>query len=128
MRRHQHSSNRVERALGRTLVRQPPPAGMTERIMAGMQSDGVRVVATAKTDSWLRWPSLRITGAIAGCACAAALLLTVGLPFREANRKVDQVVLQGAELELAEVLHLAGNKWNQAREAALSPGRDEDYD
>ena len=54
--------------------------------------------------------------------------MTIRNPFRAVNRNAEQIVLQGVERDLAEVLHLAGNKWNQATEAALSPGLDEDYD
>ena len=128
MRRQQHSSSQVERALRRTLVRQPPPAGMTQRIMAGIRKDGIRAPARGASYRWLRRPSVRMAWAIAGCACAAALLFTVGVPVRDGNRNAEQIVLHGVERDLVEVLHLAGNKWNQAREAAFSPGLDEDND
>ena len=128
MRRRQHSSSHVELALRRTLVRQPPPADMTERIMAGIREDSVRVPAGGARYRWLPRPSMRLAWAVAGCACAAAWLFTVDLPVRDVNRNAERIVLQGVERDLAEVLHLAGNKWNQAREAAFSPGLDEDYD
>ena len=128
MRRHQHSSSQVEVALRRTLVRQPPPADMTERIMAGIREDSIRARSGDARYRWIPRPSFRMAWAIAGCACAAAWLFTADLPFRAVNRNAEQIVLQGVERDLVEVLHLAGNKWNQATEAAFSPGLDEDYD
>ena len=85
--------------------------------MAGIAEATAREAATkAGPFSWL---SPRIALALAGCACAAGVvLMTSGLPGRLAEDS-EQAALDGAAQELAEVLHMTGDKWNQARNAAF---------
>lgn len=126
--RRQHDSSLVESALRRNLVRPLAPVGFTEHVMAGIRDEGLHEPFKPKRAWRFSKPSFRMACALTCCACAAMLLFTLGLPTGREDRKAEQVALHGTERELAEVLQLAGNKWNQAREAAFSPRLDNDND
>ena len=124
--RRQHDDSLVESALRRNLVRSRVPVGFAERVMAGIREEGCRKAVKAG----LAFPrlSMRMSLALTGCAGLAMLLFSVGPPAEQNDQKAEPAALSGAARELAEVLHLASNKWNQAQAAALSPGLDNNND
>ena len=124
--RRQHDDSLVESALRRILVRPRVPVGFSERVMAGIREEGRR----ESVKPGLAFPrlSMRMSLALTGCAGLAMLLFSVGRPAEQIDQRAEPAALNGAARELAEVLHLASNKWNQAQEAALSPGLDNNND
>ncbi len=122
--RSQQDSSLVESVLRRSLVRRPAPVGFTDRVMAAIREER-RPRPLKRNLAWF-FPkiSFRMGFALTGCVCAAMVLFTLGLPTGREDRNAEQAALHGAERELAEVLQLAGNKWNQAQEAAFSPRMD----
>ena len=124
--RRQHDSSLVESALRRNLVRPQVPAGFAERVMAGIRDEGRR----KPVEREFAFPrlSFRTSLALTSCAGLAMLLFAVSRSAEPNAQRGQSVALNGAARELAEVLHLAGNKWNQAQEAALSPRLDNDND
>ena len=117
--RRQHDSSLVESALRRNLVRSEVPVGFAERVMAGIREEGRR----KPVKQGIAFPrlSMRTTLALTGCACLAMLIFTLGSPIERNTQRAEPLALDGAARELAEVLQLASNKWNQAQQAALSP-------
>ena len=115
---HRQDDERIlERALRRTLSREEAPDGFTGRVMAVISEATTRDAETKSGP--FRWLSPRLTLALAGGACAAGVfLMTSGLPGPPAEDS-EQAALDGAAQELAEVLHMTGDKWNQARDAAF---------
>lgn len=122
--RRPHDDSLVESALRRNLVRHPAPFGFTERVMGGIHEE--RRPKPLQTGLPFRRLSMRMGIGLTGCACLAMMLFTVGRPTDRNEHMAEQAALDVAALQLVDALQLAGNKWNQAQEAALSPGLEND--
>ena len=126
--RHQHDTRPVEAQLRRTLVREPAPPGLSSRVMAVVRHEGRQRPEARSPWLWPQRPSQRLVWAMGACTCALALFLAVSERSVPDRLNPAQIATAGAERDLAEVLQLAGSKWNQAREAAFPPGLDSDDD
>ena len=123
--RQQDDSAYVGAALRHSFARHPAPCGLATRVMAAVRSSGDDAVRPPARRRYLpRW-TLRSNWALASGAVAAALLLSLAGASWQARRSASRLAMEGAERELAEVLHLAGRNWNRAQEAALSPLRED---
>ena len=123
--RSQPDSDRLASELRRVLVRPQLPDGLTARVMSEIRREGSPRPAVSKRRwtfsgrfAWAGW-------ALAGCAAGAFVLFAVATPEWREGRRAEQPAMVGHERQLAEVLHLAGSKWNQAQRAAFPPPPDD---
>ncbi len=115
-------SGLLKAALGLVLGRRRAPASLRGRVMAAVRAERAGSPARREPGRTFAWLPRRANWAFGACAAAAvsALVLLV-VPSPQDRIDSEEVALQGAELELAEALQLAGHNWNRAQEAALSP-------
>ncbi len=127
--RRQRDRSYLEAALRQTLARRPVPTSLGERVLAEIRAEPHRGSARSDHARFHPWFTMRMTWAFATCtAMAVVVLLLVALPIRQDRGAEEAAAMEAAEIELAEVLQLAGHKWNTAREAALSPIQENDND
>ena len=119
-------SAHLEIKLRHTLQPQAVPHGMRDRVMARMHAETAQSVAgRSPSRSFLggllrrRMPRMLALG-----TCAAAILIVLVLPRWQERRQAELMAMRSAERDLAEVLQLAGSKWNLAQQAAFSPEQD----
>ena len=119
--RSQPDSTRLESDLRRVLARPPVPDGLGARVMSEIRREGLRGATAPRRGRSLPWRTPRARWALAGCAFAASALLSVAIPMWRENRGAERIAMEGHERQLAEVLWLAGSKWNEASRAAFPP-------
>ncbi len=112
----------LEDSLRLAFGRRQVPASLRNRVMAAVRAAGTDQPVRRTSARAFGWLPMRTSWGFGACAVMAlgALVWLVGPPGKD-QPDTEAVALDRAELELAEVLQLAGHKWNQAQEAALSP-------
>ena len=116
--RRQDDNAYLEAALRRSLPRRAAPSSLRARVLSEIRNE--RDLESERTLRG-RFP-WRMHWAIGTCATAAVVALVwLTLPLRQDPSDVDAVAMESADRQLAEVLQLAGSKWNRAQEIALSP-------
>lgn len=112
----------LDAALRQSLARRPAPPSLKAGVLSQIRRESHRDSQRTASDrfSWrLPW---RMHWAIGTCAAVAAVaLIWTTLPLWEEPSGRQPVAMGSPELQLAEVLQLAGSKWNRAQEIALSP-------
>ena len=121
--------NYLDAALRQTLARHSAPSSLKPRVLSQIRREiGRESRRTARNLVAWRFP-FRMHWAIGTCAATAAVaLIWATLPLREEPPIPPAVAMESVELQLAEVLQLAGSKWNRAQEIALSPIQEDGND
>lgn len=121
--------NYLDAALRQSLARHSAPSSLKPKVLSQIRREMGR--ESQRADRGLvQWRlPFRMRWAIGTCAATAAVaLIWANLPLREEPQAPPAVAMESAELQLAEVLQLAGSKWNRAQEIALSPIQEDGND
>ena len=126
--RQRNDSHRLELELGRGLTRRAAPAGLHDRVMERIRSEPVSSGTVPRPNRALDGLPFRSSWALATACGVTAIVLALSAWIWQENREAERLAFQSAERELAEVLQLAGSKWNQAQEAAFAPRQESTND
>lgn len=119
--RQRNDSDLLELELGRGLTRRAAPVGLHDRIMERIRSEPVLSGTVRRPNRVPNRLPFRSSWALATACGVTGIVLALSAWVWQENHEAERLAFRGAERELAEVLQLAGSKWNQAQEAAFAP-------
>ena len=112
----------LDAALRQSLARRTAPSSLKANVLSRIRGESEREAQREARDRFPWQHPWRMHWALGTCAAAAVVALVwSALPLQEEPSNMEAVAMESADLQLAEVLQLAGSKWNRAQEIALSP-------